>query len=96
MLYPDLLKKNILNALDSDKIAIAYGSGQIGKTTLVQKIQAEYGGKSQFYQGDDPEVKSFFENQNQSSIVEQVRAYELIIIDEAQRIENIDPLLLIH
>ena len=40
MLYPDLLKKNILNALDSDKIAIAYGSGQIGKTTLVKKIQA--------------------------------------------------------
>ena len=62
---------------------------QVGKTTLTQKIFDEFSGKKMFFRGDIPSEREVFRYPEPSNIIKVVGDSELVVIDEAQLIENI-------
>lgn len=63
------------------------GPRQVSKTALIKKLVANK--KVLFLNGDDPQTRLTFANANFNFLQEMVSDYEVIVIDEAQRIKNI-------
>lgn len=87
MIFRDIQPK-VEQALSQKLIAIVYGARQTGKTTLAKQISTSYNNPL-YLTCDDPTVVT---NLTKRSAVE-LKAYignsDMVIIDEAQRVENI-------
>lgn len=79
----------IKKELQKGKVLIIYGARQVGKTTLINEFLKDSKLKYKFASGDDLQLGLELSQCTQKSTDEFVAEYELIIIDEAQRIENI-------
>jgi predicted AAA+ superfamily ATPase len=88
-MIPRSCEKEILLILDKKKIVHIPGPRQVGKTMLIQKIGKESGLKVFWLNGDDVDTMNLFVNLNSTKIHSIIGNYELLIIDEAQRISNI-------
>lgn len=89
MKIPRYLEEKIKKDFNKKKVIIVYGARQVGKTTLVKKFM-EYGaGKTAYYNCDLDEVKESFEKRNLERLRSLVQKYDIIILDEAQRVKNI-------
>ncbi len=91
MLIPRDIKKIIEAALDKEpRVLIIYGPRQAGKTTIInqiiEKIPKE---KIVFLNGDDLRTLEAFADANLDLLKRAIGVAEYLIIDEAQRIENI-------
>jgi len=84
-LLQDIIQKNLFIG----KILVIYGPRQVGKTTLVNNILKDSDEPSKFYFGDDPIVNQLFTNKGIEQLRPLIEPYKLIVIDEAQTIENI-------
>lgn len=89
MLYTRILEKTIKDNLFKKQIIILYGSRQVGKTTLIQKIFDEYAGKKIFFRADIPSERDVFKESEPTKILRSLNNATLVIIDEAQLIKNI-------
>ncbi len=78
----------ILEKLYKGKIIIIYGPRQVGKTTLCKEIQKKYP-NSKIVVCDDPVVAKNLEPRSIEELMKYFGNESLIIIDEAQRVENI-------
>src|SRR3989338_10057694 len=78
-LYANIGKKPIL---------VLYGARQVGKTTLIKSIIAKFT-KTLYLQGDDPKDALLLEHRSAKELLELVSGYELVVIDEAQRVKDI-------
>ena len=78
-LYENIGKKPVL---------VLYGARQVGKTTLIKAIIAKFG-NTLYLQGDDPKDALLLEHRSADELVELVSGYELVVIDEAQRVKDI-------
>ncbi|MDD2496064.1 MAG: ATP-binding protein [Tissierellia bacterium] len=85
------IKDQIVEELDSlnKNVIIVYGPRQAGKTTLIESILLERKEKIQKFTGDDLFAQDLFGKNELSSIRRSLEGTELLVIDEAQRIENI-------
>lgn len=83
-----IIKDQIIHSLFKKKIVIVYGPRQVGKTTLVKDIMKWYD-NTQYINCDDPIVRLELTNPSLQKLKELFAWYKLIVIDEAQRIENI-------
>ena len=74
-----------------NKVLIIFGPRQAGKTTLLKDYLRTIDGKVKYKleSGDDIIIQELFGSNNFSRIKEYAKSYELIVIDEAQRIKNI-------
>jgi predicted AAA+ superfamily ATPase len=83
------IKKQLAN-LDLPRGVILYGPRQVGKTTLVQAIVRDLGLKTLVLNGDllGSEIKTLCTRDIQK-IKLLLSGYEMLVIDEAQRIEDI-------
>lgn len=82
--------KQVLNKLSqSNKIVIIYGARQVGKTTLAEQIIAASGLKTLKINADERRYNDVFGSRDLAKMMALVSGYELLFIDEAQRIENI-------
>jgi len=81
------LEEKILENLDKRKILIIYGARQTGKTTLVKLILNKFE-NSLYLNGDLIDDQDKLKELSRA-MVEQFKNYDLLVIDEAQRIENI-------
>jgi len=81
------LEEKILGNLDKRKILIIYGARQTGKTTLVKMILEKF--KNTIYLNGDMSDDRDRLKEATRTMVAQFEKYELMVIDEAQRIENI-------
>lgn len=79
----------IEKGLFKGKIAIIYGARQVGKTTMVKKIQKKYSENSSYFNCDEPDIRDALTNKTSTEIKAFIGKKQLIIIDEAQRVENI-------
>jgi hypothetical protein len=70
------------------KVVILYGPRQAGKTTLITSVAAATQ-PAQFFNGDDLYAQDLFKKNDLEALRRAVGGAELLIIDEAQRIENI-------
>lgn len=82
-----VITENIKEDWDLKKAIILLGPRQVGKTTLIQSFVANK--NALFLNGDDPQVRLQLSNANFNFLKNLVSDYEVIVIDEAQRIENI-------
>ncbi len=78
----------IQNKLFSGKAIILLGARQTGKTTLLKKIFAN-NSDCLWFNADEPDTIALFENATSSRLKLFFGNKKIIVIDEAQRIENI-------
>lgn len=87
------LKRSIQDAIETGlfkgKIAIIYGARQVGKTTMVKEIQKKYSENSSYFNCDEPDIRNALTNKTSTEIKAFIGGKRLVIIDEAQRVENI-------
>ena len=93
MLYTRTIEKRIRNNFFKEQIIVIYGPRQVGKTTMVKKFFDEYTGKKQFFRADIPSERDIFKEAEPSRIMRMLDGAMLVIIDEAQLIENIGVVL---
>jgi len=83
---------NILGSfLKPNKVLVIYGPRQTGKTTLVNKYLESLSKEIKVYRGsgENLERRNTLESQEFSKSIPFFQGYDLIFIDEAQKIENI-------
>ena len=83
-----LIGRKIGDKLRTGKAIILIGAHQTGKTTLL-KAMFEARSDVLWLNADEPDVQSLFENATSSRFKKLFAGYETVVIDEAQRIENI-------
>lgn len=89
MVYQRTLQKIIEKHLFKGKVVVLYGARQVGKTTLVKTILESSGKKGKYLNGDNPSVVSSLTDKNAEELKNYIGDYELVVIDEAQRVANI-------
>ncbi len=72
-----------------NKALIIFGPRQAGKTTLLEDYLKSTHFKYKLDSGDNISTANFFASQDFNGIIDYCRGYELIVIDEAQKIPNI-------
>jgi predicted AAA+ superfamily ATPase len=89
----NMIKRIIYDKIDESfknyKIIVLNGPRQAGKTTLVKEYISKSSFKSKYVTGDDVRVEEVFSSRNLDTIKDFVYGYDLVVIDEAQRIKNI-------
>jgi len=83
--YSDKLAKLI----KPNKVLVIYGPRQVGKTTLVNNFLSNYSGKVYKSTGENSQLRRVLESSDFSQIIPFFSSYDLIFIDEAQKINNI-------
>lgn len=89
MIIERLIQENIEKSLFKGKIIIVYGARQVGKTTLLHQILKKYPDNSLYLNCDEPDVRQALTNQTSSALHNFIGSRRLLVIDEAQRVENI-------
>ena len=81
---------DIIKKLSSDnKIVAIFGARQVGKTTIVEQIMNSIHKKILRVNADEMKYRDVLESQNLDMMKSLVSGYNLLFIDEAQRVENI-------
>lgn len=83
------LKQLILPRLFRGKAIVLTGPRQVGKTTLLRMLMAESDKKTLFWNCDEPDVRQKLSNPTSTQLQAETAQFELIFIDEAQRVSNI-------
>lgn len=84
-----LVKTAISGRLWQKKLVLLLGPRQVGKTTLVRETMREQGGRTVYLSGDDPGLRAQLADAPLERLRSLVQSYDLIFLDEAQRIRNI-------
>jgi predicted AAA+ superfamily ATPase len=83
-------KQTITEALEPKRVLVVYGPRRVGKTTLLGEYLATQSDKRVFSStGDDIRLRNIFQSEDRSKILDFVRPYDVIAIDEAQSIPSI-------
>ncbi len=80
---------NLLEFTRNDKVLVIYGPKQVGKTTLVRRLIDLPDTRVRYDTGDDFRIRELWSSQNPDSLKDYVDGYDIVVIDEAQRIPNI-------
>jgi predicted AAA+ superfamily ATPase len=78
-----------VNSFQKGKVNLLYGPRRVGKTTLINKMISKMEGKVFIGEGDDIDLRKILSSQKKSVLLTAFAAYDIIFIDEAQRIDNI-------
>lgn len=91
-----LLENTISKNLFKKKVLILPGARQTGKTTLLKKIVAQQD-NALWINGDEYDIQERFKNATSTQLKALIGNHKLVIIDEAQRLDNIGiSLKLVH
>jgi predicted AAA+ superfamily ATPase len=88
MMIKRFLSQNIQHVLHTDKAIILLGARQTGKTTLLRQL-FENKDNVLWLNGDEADVQSLFAHASSTSLQASIGNHTTVIIDEAQRIENV-------
>lgn len=83
--YLDKIREN----LKAGKVLVVYGPRRAGKTTLINEFLKNFKGKVYITSGENVQVQEILESSDFSKIIPFFTEYDLIVIDEAQKIQNI-------
>ncbi len=70
------------------KVIIIYGPRQAGKTTLIKHLLSEINQEFEYFTGDDLYAQNIF-SKNELELLKKSIKSDILVIDEAQKIENI-------
>ncbi|MFH1947001.1 MAG: ATP-binding protein [Candidatus Magasanikbacteria bacterium] len=85
----DRFYSNLGSFLKPNKVLVIYGPCQVGKTTLVKKYLSLCNMNYVYGNGGDVVINEVFAKPDLTKILEYAKGYELVVIDEAQKIPNI-------
>ena len=88
MIIERSIKTQVISALKEGKIVIIYGARQVGKTTLVRDIIKNIP-NSAYFSCDEPDIREAFTNKTSTEMKSFIRGASTIVLDEAQRVNNI-------
>lgn len=88
MNYNRTIFKQLYENIGKKPILVLYGTRQVGKTTLIKAIMAKFS-NSLYLQGDDPKEALLLEHRSAKELSDLVFGYDVVVIDEAQRIKDI-------
>ncbi len=83
------IERQIKDKLFKGKEILLFGPRQVGKTTLIKKIVAEANISFRWFNGDEPDTRLALTNTTSTQLRALIGTAKLVVIDEAQRIENI-------
>lgn len=90
MIIERSISSHIQKELDSEpKIILLYGPRQAGKTTLIQDLLGKTNLPTIQFTGDDFRTQELFRHADLDKLTSVIGSNRLLVIDEAQRIENI-------
>ena len=78
----------IQSKINSGKIIVLYGARQVGKTTICKQILTQYP-NSLYVSCDDPGTISTIQDISSTDAQRLFGQYDVVVIDEAQRVSNI-------
>jgi predicted AAA+ superfamily ATPase len=88
-----MITRNILHKIEKElftgKSILILGPRQVGKSTLTELLLEKSTIPYIVFNGDDADVRALFKDMNELKLKRLFRDAKLVIIDEAQRIENI-------
>ena len=79
----------IANNFFKKKAILILGARQVGKTTLVKKLMEKSKYHYLWLNGDEADVRAIFKDATSSKLRSLIGKNKIVILDEAQRIENI-------
>ena len=88
-MFKRVLQQEIIDKCFRRKAIILLGARQVGKTTLLKSIIQEQEGKTLYLNCDEPQTVSALTNRNLSELQMLVGASKMVVIDEAQKVDNI-------
>lgn len=83
------LENNIIKHLFKEKCIIIYGARQVGKTTLTKSIIKKTGKKTLWLNCDEIDTRDLLKDANSTKLKNLSTGYKIVVIDEAQRVEDI-------
>ncbi len=84
------LENQFTKGLSSGKVTIVYGARRVGKTSLIERyLSKQKQCKCFIGTGDDIDLRNVLSSESLSQINAMFKGYDLIFIDEAQRIPRI-------
>jgi predicted AAA+ superfamily ATPase len=86
-----IVYNSVLDRLFKGKVILLYGARQTGKTTLVKHLLHSHQGV--YLNADEPDVRANLSNRTSTELKRYVGEAKLVVIDEAQRIENVGLML---
>jgi predicted AAA+ superfamily ATPase len=89
MLIDRAIASQVKGALTPGKVIMLLGARRVGKTTLIKQVEEGYLNTSCFFNSDDPQVRELLTGISAQQLKQLLKNYDLVIIDEAQRIKNI-------
>jgi len=81
--------QNLDKYIEPNKVLVIYGARQIGKTTLISNYLKSTKYNYRLETGDNLRISNLFESLDFNELIEFASNFELIVIDEAQKIPNI-------
>jgi uncharacterized protein len=90
-IYNRTISSHIKQWFFKNKILIIYGARQVGKTTLVESMIEEFEGNKKCLYVDCDLISNriILESQSKEELTKNFGGYDILIIDEAQRVLNI-------
>ena len=83
------LQNNIAAKLKDHKAIILLGPRQTGKSTIIRLMQDQLAQPIAWWNGDETDIRSLLEKPTSTQLKSLIGNHKTLIIDEAQRIENI-------
>lgn len=88
-----MIERQILKSIENDlfkwKIIIIYWPRQVGKTTLSKIILEKFWENYSYFNCDEPDIREMLRNKTSTELKSIIWNKKIIVIDEAQRVENI-------
>lgn len=84
-----LLLPQLEQRVKSGHVVVVYGPRRVGKTTLVKEYLDSYQGKYLFLNADELSSRESLESQDAKKLGELINGFDLLVIDEAQRVREI-------
>jgi len=89
VLVQRIIENQIRDRLFKRKAILLLGARQTGKTTLLKKIVQSYGGDALWLNADEYDIKERFNNPTSSSLKALIGSKKLVVLDEAQQIQEV-------
>ena len=83
------ISNSIEKHLSDNKAIILLGPRQVGKSTLLQQLSSKFTSPIIWWNGDDADIRSILSNTTSTALRSLLGKAKTLIIDEAQRIDNI-------
>lgn len=83
------LETIICNHFKQRKAILLFGARQVGKTTLLENLKCLQKKKTLFISGDESDIKELLFQTTSTRLKHAFTGYDIVVIDEAQEIQNI-------